>query len=93
VGGVPGGAAIQISIERARYNPVPTIIVAVVSVAAAFAVFALRAPLFAYFAAPLAFAPASLLLALFGAIVQSIVISYIALIVTKTYTDVSYGRR
>jgi len=93
VGGVPGGAALQISIERARNNPLPTIVVAVVSVAAFLYLNVLLAPLFALLLAPLAFASLNLLSALFGAIVQAIAVGYIALIVTKTYADLSFGRR
>src|SRR5476651_461754 len=36
IGGVPGGAALQVSIERARANPLPTIIVTIVSLAVYF---------------------------------------------------------
>ncbi|MFN2461157.1 MAG: hypothetical protein ABR591_10780 [Candidatus Velthaea sp.] len=93
IGGVPGGAAIQISIERARYHPVPTIVVAVVSVAATFAAFMLLLPALGALAGPISFASATLVLALFAAVVQSIVTAYVALIVGKTYSDISYGRR
>lgn len=93
IGGVPGGAALQVSIERARYNPLPTIIVTVVSVAAFLYLAVLLAPLFTLLMAPLSFASLGLLAALFGAIVQAIAVGYIALIVTKTYSDISFGRR
>jgi hypothetical protein len=93
IGGVPGGAALQVSIERARYNPLPTVIVVVVSVAAFLYLDVLLAPLFTLLLAPLTFASLSLLGALFGAIVQALAVGYIALIVTKTYADVSFGRR
>jgi hypothetical protein len=93
IGGVPGGAAIQVSIERARYNPLPTIIVGIVSVAAFLYLNVLLAPLFSMLVAPLSFASEALLAALFGAVVQAIAVGYIALIVTKTYADLSFGRR
>ncbi len=93
IGGVPGGAAIQISIERARYNPLPTVIVTIVSVAALYYLQVLLAPLFALVLAPLSFASLNLLRAIFSALVQAIAIAYIALVVTKTYSDVSFGRR
>jgi hypothetical protein len=93
IGGVPGGAALQVSIERARYNPLPTIIVTVVSVAAFLYLEVLLAPLFTLLLAPLSFASLNLLAALFGAIVQAIAVGYIALVVTKTYADLSFGRR
>lgn len=93
IGGVPGGAALQVSIERARYNPLPTVVVTVVSVAAFFYLDLLLAQRFTLLLAPLSFASLTLVAALFGAIVQAIAIGYIALIVTKTYSDISFGRR
>ncbi len=93
IGGVPGGAALQVSIERARANPLPTIVVAVVSVAAFLYLDVLLAPLFALVLGSLTFASFSLLAALFGAMVQALAVGYIALIVTKTYADLSFGRR
>jgi len=93
IGGVPGGAALQVSIERARANPLPTIVVAVVSVAAFLYLSVLLAPLLGLLITPLSFASFSLVAALFGAVVQAIAVGYIALIVTKTYSDISFGRR
>jgi hypothetical protein len=93
IGGVPGGAALQISIERARQYPVPTIIVAVVSVAAFLYLNVLFTPLLELLVTPLSFASVNLIVGLFGAIVQAIAVGYIALVVTKTYADISFGRR
>jgi hypothetical protein len=93
IGGVPGGAALQVSIERARNSVLPTLLVVVVSVAAFLYLNVLLAPLFSLLLAPLAFASMNLLAALFGAIVQAIAVGYIALVVTKTYSDISFGRR
>jgi hypothetical protein len=92
IGGVPGGAALQISIERARYHPLPTIVVAVVSVAA-YLLGSLLMPYFAPLLAQSSFASFNLVIALFGALIQAIAVGYIALIVTKTYADISFGRR
>jgi hypothetical protein len=93
IGGIPGGAALQISIERARANPLPTIIVTIVSVAAFLGLSLLLVPLFRVALVPLAFASVTLLSALCAAVVQAIAVGYVALIVTKTYADVSFGRR
>lgn len=92
IGGVPGGAALQISIERARYHPLPTIVVTVVSVAALF-LGSLLMPFLTPLLAGSSFASYALLAALLGAVVQAIAVGYIALIVTKTYSDISFGRR
>lgn len=87
IGGVPGGASLQVSIERARANPLPTIIVTIVSLAAYF-LFGLAFQLF--LAEQLG---ESIFSTVLGSIVQAIGIAYIALVVGKTYTDVSLGSR
>jgi hypothetical protein len=92
VGGVPGGAAIQMSIDRVRANPAA----AALATAVAIVLF--------YFALPYAQHWISLLLlpysggftmlgALAGAVLRSIAVGYIALVLTKTYADASFTRR
>jgi len=93
IGGVPGGAALQVSIERARANPIPTVVVTVVAVGVYFLFNLILAPFLIGTIAPLAFQSANLIASLIGAVFQSIVIGYIALIVGKTYSDVSFGNR
>ncbi len=93
IGGIPGGAALQISIERARYNPLPTVVVTIVSVAAFLYLGFAAGPLFELLLSGVSFASVNLLAALFSAVVQAVAVGYIALIVTKTYSDVSFGRR
>jgi hypothetical protein len=92
IGGVPGGAAIQASIDRVRANPVPAALAAVVAVA--LVVFA--APYLAIHVAIwlLPYTGGSTLaIALLNALFQAIAVAYVALIVTKTYTDASFTRR
>jgi hypothetical protein len=89
IGGVPGGASIQVSIDRVRAYPVPSVIVAIVAVAA-------------YFYLPLFFIEVLqnlgitfgnvLIWQLLHALAQSIAVAYVALVVGKTYTDISFGR-
>ena len=92
VGGVPGGAAIQISIDRVRANPLAAILATVLVIV-----------LFV-FALPYASASIALLLlpytagftiagALIAALLQAIAVGYVALVITKTYTDAAFGRR
>ena len=92
IGGVPGGAAIQISIDRVRAN-LATAVLATVVVIALFV-----------FALPYAEGWISILLlpyaigftmlgALAGALLQAIALGYVALVLTKTYTDASFTRR
>jgi hypothetical protein len=92
IGGVPGGAAIQISIDRVRANPAAAVLATAVVIA-----------LFV-FALPIASAQLAILLlpysggftmlgALIGALLQAIALGYVALVLTKTYTDAAFTRR
>jgi hypothetical protein len=91
IGGVPGGAAIQASIDRVRSAPLAAALATIVTLALVF--YASTAlGLLLYSLIPLAWSSPIvewLLIALF----QSIAIGYVALIVTKTYADVAFGRR
>jgi hypothetical protein len=91
VGGVPGGAAIQVSIDRVRGAPVPAVIAAIVTVA----LLAIGAPfLSVYLADAIPLLRGSLIVNLLvGALVQGIAVGYLALILTKTYTDTAFGTR
>ena len=92
VGGIPGGAAITASVERVRANPVPAVVVAVVSVALVLFVPALVTSWIAV--RVLTYTGGSIIAgALIGALIQAIAIGYVALVITKTYTDSAFGRR
>jgi hypothetical protein len=91
VGGVPGGAAIQVSIDRVRATPLPAVIATVVAIALLWYVVpqaqaALARWLLSYWSSPL-------LYRLAGALLQAIAIGYIALVITKTYTDAAFSPR
>jgi hypothetical protein len=92
VGGIPGGAAIQVSIDRVRANPLPAALVAVVTV---FVAFFAPAAITSWLEVSLfPFLPTLPLVAsLIGALVQAIALSYVALVITKTYTDATFTRR
>ncbi|MEA2784920.1 MAG: hypothetical protein QOF71_1024 [Candidatus Eremiobacteraeota bacterium] len=91
VGGVPGGAAIQVSIDRVRGAPLPATIAAIVTVA----LLAIGVPfLSVYLGAWIPMLRDSLIMNLLvSALLQGIAVSYIALILTKTYTDAAFGTR
>jgi hypothetical protein len=92
VGGVPGGAAIQVSIDRVRATPLPAVLATIVSVALLwFAVPYAQAALGGLLASSGFGSP--LLYRLVGALLQAIAIGYIALIITKTYTDSAFAPR
>jgi hypothetical protein len=93
IGGVPGGAALNTSLERARENPGPTLPVAVLYYAVVYilppAVIDLLSPLLltsAVFANPVVGSLAVV-------VVTTIFRGYLALVMSKTYTDLAFGRR
>jgi hypothetical protein len=91
VGGVPGGAAIQASIDRVRGAPLPAAIAAIVTVALlAIGVRFLSGYLSSII--PLLYGSVIVNL-LVSALLQSIAVSYVALVLTKTYTDTAFGTR
>jgi hypothetical protein len=91
VGGVPGGAAIQVSIERVRGEPLPAVIAAIVTVA----LLAIVVPtLSKYLGAWIPLLHASLIVSLLvSSLLQAVAVAYIALVLTKTYTDTAFGTR
>ena len=92
VGGVSGGASIQASIDRVRAAPAAAVVAAIVAfglleIAVPYAALWLWAQLFAY-------AGGSIIVgSLIQALLQAIVLAYIALFITKTYTDGAFTRR
>ncbi|MBV9440176.1 MAG: hypothetical protein JOZ24_09320, partial [Candidatus Eremiobacteraeota bacterium] len=90
VGGIPGGAAIEASIDRVRGAPLPAAIVTVVTIVLAF----IGAPLVAQLVAQ-ALLPAThglvIVYELLAALIQSIAFGYAALVLTKTYTDAAFS--
>jgi len=90
IGGIPGGAALQISFERARSN-VPTTLL----VAAVYIITFIGVPIVsAYLSVPVLLAGGSSLVeSLIAALVQAVFSGYFALVLAKVYNDISYGRR
>ena len=92
VGGVPGGAAIQESVDRVRGAPLSAAVAAIVSVALGVIGVALLSTYLDGLLLPLlgeSIIPELLL----SALLQGIAVGYIALILTKTYTDASLRPR
>lgn len=91
IGGVPGGAAIQVSIDRVRGAPLPAVIAAVVTVA----LLGIGVPVLSAYLSiwiPLLYT-STIANLLVSALLQSIAVSYVALVLTKTYTDAAFGTR
>ena len=92
VGGVPGGAAIQASVDRVRDAPLAAAVAAIVS----FALLAIGEPMLSSYLGGLLFpltAGSIIPVLLLSALLQGITAGYIALILTKTYTDAAFGTR
>lgn len=92
VGGNPGGAAIQVSIDRVRGAAPAAVVAAVVTILLVFLVI-LEAPLYLDVWLPAYAAASSILKSLVDALLEAIAVGYIALILTKTYTDAAFTRR
>ena len=91
IGGVPGGAAIQVSIDRVRSAPLEAALVSIVSLGVMILVgFELpaRVDLWIYPFVPMT----TMTIALVSALFKAIALGYIALVITKTYTDRAFGR-
>jgi hypothetical protein len=88
IGGVPGAAAIQISIERVRSAPLAAGIATAVTLLLVLFV----PPLLIGAIAPLlgAVVESAIAIELIVALVQAITIAYVALILTKTFSDASF---
>jgi hypothetical protein len=91
VGGVPGSAAIQISIDRVKANPLAAALAAIVTVALVFVVPPVLALTIALRLIP--YTGSAIPILLISALIQAIATGYVALVLTKTYTDAAFGRR
>ena len=86
IGGIPGGAAINVSIERVRSAPLASALLTVVSLLAMFYLGNfIEAPLFGALGVT-----SPLVASIAGAVVQSVITGYIAVVMAKVYSDVSF---
>jgi hypothetical protein len=92
VGGVPGVAAIGLSVERVRASPISSAVAAVVTIALVLFVPSYAGAWIALQVLP--YTGGSIIAGmLITALIQAIAIGYVALVLTKTYTDAAFGRR
>ena len=92
IGGVPGGAAIQVSVERVRGAPLAAVVVAIVP----YALLDIGVPLLSAYLGGwvLPLAGTSIIpLLLVSALLHAIATGYVALVLAKTYTDTAFGTR
>jgi hypothetical protein len=89
VGGIPGGAAIQVSIERVRSAPLSAALATIVSLVL---LFYASGALTVFLAGLLGSFASGIGVSLLFALVRAIALGYVALILTKTYTDAAFTR-
>jgi hypothetical protein len=92
IGGIPGGAALQVSIDRVQRSYVNTFVLGVV-----FVLFIAFFPsVWAYAAAGLAgassFFSTNSVVQILGACIKALGVGYLALVMSRAYNDASYGR-
>jgi hypothetical protein len=93
IGGIPGGAALQVALERTRSAPGPTALLTAVCFALLlFLVPSIDGLLFTLFA-PILPTASMFVAEIAGAIAKAITYSYIALLLAKVYSDISFTRR
>jgi hypothetical protein len=93
IGGIPGGASIQISIERARANPIETLAVVVAywlltTIAPSFLAEQLTALLIPLLREVAVTISSVILIAMYG-----LCYAYLAVVIAKVYAGISFGRR
>jgi len=93
IGGIPGGAALQVSLERARANVLPTLAVFVIYIGTFYILSAYATGYVFLWLTSLGAPSSSVITALTVAVIQAILSGYVALVLAKTYADISYGRR
>ncbi len=93
IGGIPGGAALQVSLERAQRNLLPTALVTVVYVVAYFLLPSYGVNLAASVLQIAPMLPIDPVVVLSSAVIKAIGAGYLAIVLAKAYNDASYGRR
>lgn len=94
IGGIPGGAALQVSLERARANPVPTLVLLIVTLVVYVVLGTLFLPVWlSALLQPYNFTGTTIIDSLISAVTRAIALSYLALVTAKVYSDLSFGRR
>jgi hypothetical protein len=93
IGGVPGGAALQASLEAVRAAPLPALVLAIVSLGVFVGIEAFVSPQLSFAIAPYVSGALNPVLLLVNALLTSIGEGYIALVVAKVYADTSFRPR
>jgi hypothetical protein len=83
IGGIPGGAALQVSIERVRQSPAAALLLTVVFIVVYEGV---------GFIAPQALGLDGIASLLLGAVFRAVALGYLSLVLAKVYTETAFGR-
>ncbi len=90
IGGIPGGAALQVSIERVRASYVPTAIMCIVSIVLFLYVGTYLGAWIGTLLGPAGLVSPTIVSALINALVQALILGYLSLVFSKHYDDVSF---
>jgi len=93
IGGVPGGAALQTSIEAVRSAPIPALVLAIVSLGLFFALEIFVIPELSLAIVPYLSGSLNPLILVIDSIVEAIVEGYIAIVAAKVFADSTFARR
>jgi len=93
IGGVPGGAALQTSIDAVRSAPVPALVLAVVSLVLFFVLELFVVPELSLAIVPYLTGSLNPLILVFDSVIESIFEGYIAIVAAKVYADNAFARR
>jgi hypothetical protein len=93
IGGVPGGATLQTSIEAVRFAPLPALVLAIVSVALYFVLEIFVIPELSLAIVPYLTGSLNPLVLVFDSLVESIFEGYLAIVAAKVYADNAFARR
>jgi hypothetical protein len=93
IGGIPGGATLQTSIEAVRSAPVPALVLAIVAVALFFVLEIFVLPELSLAIVPYLTGSLNPLILVFDSLVESIFEGYLAIVAAKIYADNAFARR
>jgi hypothetical protein len=83
IGGIPGGASLQVSIERVRQAPAVALLLTIVFVVVYEGI---------AFVAPVALGLTGISVLIAGAAFKAIALGYLSLVLAKNYVDTAFGR-
>ncbi len=92
IGGIPGGAALQVSLERARRTVPNTILVTVIYVLVYLVLPSVVTTALLDVMLDTSFGGSSVVVSLISALIQAIAAGYVAFVLAKAYDDASYRR-